>query len=86
MKNKSKDEHKHDLVYHATCSECDQCYTGSRPKDGVDEHSGKDINSYILRRSYQDNHKNLHRNNFAILRNGAFSNVWDVVLEKKVHG
>ena len=72
IKDKTKDEHKHDLVYHAKCSECGESYvgeTGKRLQNPVDEHSGKDIKSNILRDSYQDNHKNVSRNNFEILGN-----------------
>ena len=36
----------------------------------VDEHSGKDSKSNILRHSYQKNHKTVSRNNFQILGNG----------------
>ena len=53
--------------------ECDESYvgeTGRRLQDRVDEHSGKDRKSNILRHSYQKNHKNISRNNFQILGNG----------------
>ena len=73
IKDKTKDEHKHDLVYYGKCPECDESYvgeTGRRLQDRVDEHSGKDSKSNILRHSYQENHKNVSRNNFQILGNG----------------
>ena len=44
--------------------------TGRRLQDLVDEHTGKDCKSNILRHSYQENHKNVSRNNFQILGNG----------------
>ena len=73
IKDKTKDEHKHDLVYYGKCPECDESYvgeTGRRLQDRVDEHSRKDSKSNILRHSYQENHKNVSRNNFQILGNG----------------
>ena len=80
IKDKTKDEHKHDLVYYAKCPECDESYVGEigrRLQDRVDEHSGKDSKSNILRyfyqekdsksnilrHFYQENHKNVSSNN-----------------------
>ena len=65
IKDKTKDEHKHDLVYYRKCPECDESYigeTGRRLQDRVDEHSGKDSKSNIPRHSYQKNYKNVSRN------------------------
>ena len=45
IKDKTKDEHKHDLVYYAKCGECDENYveeTGRRLPDRVEKHLGKD--------------------------------------------
>ena len=73
IKEKTKDEQKHDLVYYGKCPEYDESYvgeTGTRLQDRVDEHSEKDSKSNILRHSYQENHKNVSRNNFQILGNG----------------
>ena len=60
IKDKSKKQHKHDLIYHTKRPECDESYvgeTGGRLQDRFDEYSGKDSKSNILRHSYQDNHK-----------------------------
>ena len=60
IKDKTKYEHKHDLAYHAKCSECDESYvgeTGKRLQDRVDEQLGKDIKSNILRHSTKINTK-----------------------------
>ena len=73
IKDKTKDEHKHNLVYRGRFPECDESYvgeTGRRLQERVDEHSGKDSKCNILRHSYQENHKNVSRNNFQILGNG----------------
>ena len=49
IKDKTKDEHKDDLVYYVKCPECDEGYvgeTGRRLQDQVDKQSGKDSKSY----------------------------------------
>ena len=51
---------KYDLIYHTKRPECDESYvgeTGRKLQDLVDEYSGKDSKSNILRHSYQENHK-----------------------------
>ena len=72
IKDKTKDEHKHDPVYYGKCPECDENYVGEsgrRLQDRFDEHSGKDRKSNILRHSYQENYKSVSWNNFQILGN-----------------
>ena len=71
-KDKIKDELKHDLVYYGKCLKYDESYVGEkggRLRDRVDEQSGKDSKSNILRHSCQDSQKNVFKNNF-ILGNG----------------
>ena len=56
----NKDEHDYDPVYYGKCPEFDESYvgeTGRTLQDRVDEHSGKDSKSNILRHSYEENHK-----------------------------
>ena len=70
IKGKIKDEHQHDLVYHAKCPECDESFVGETGRilqDWAYEHSGKDSKSNILRHSYQDNRKNMSRTNSKFL-------------------
>ena len=60
IKDKTRDEHKHDLIYYGKCPEFDESYvgeTGRRLQDRVDKHSGKDSRSNILRHSYEENRK-----------------------------
>ena len=55
IKDKNKDEHKRNLVYHTKCPEYDQSYVGKtrkRMQDRVDEHSGKSSKSNTLRHIY----------------------------------
>ena len=73
INDKTKDEHKHDLVSYAKCPECNESYvgeTGRRLQDRVDEHSRKGSKSNILRHCYLDNHKNVSKNSFKIHENG----------------
>ena len=60
IKDKTRDEHKHDLVYYGKCPEFDESYvgeTGRTLQDRVDKHSRKDSRSNILRHYYEENHK-----------------------------
>ena len=46
-------------MYYRKCMECDESYvgeTGRRLYAWIDDHSGKDSKSIILRHSYQDKH------------------------------
>ena len=59
----TKDEHIHDLAYHAKFPECNETYigeTGSTLQDSVDEHAGKKAADHV----------NVRQNFFQILRNG----------------
>ena len=70
IKNKNKDNNKHDLVHYAKCPECDESYVGETRRtlqDRVDEHSGKDSTYNIIRHSCQENLKNVSSKNFQIL-------------------
>ena len=60
-------------MYIIKCPECNEGHvrqTGRRLQDQVDEHLGKVSKSNILRHPYQDDNKNMSRNNFQILGNG----------------
>lgn len=70
IKNKNKDNNKHDLVHYAKCPECGESYVGETGRilqDRVDQHSGKDSTSNILRHSCQENHKNVSSRNSKFL-------------------
>ena len=69
IKDRTKEKHRHDLVYHAKCPESSKvCIdeTGRRLQDRV----GKDTKSNVLSYSYQVDHVNVRQNDFQILRNG----------------
>ena len=62
IKDITKKEHKHDLVYRVKCPEetCNETYngeTGRRIVEGIDEHRGKDKNSYVYQHSVNSNHR-----------------------------
>lgn len=51
MQDRTKDKDKHIPGYHAKCPKCDKRKTERKLKDRVDEDSGKDSKSNILRQS-----------------------------------
>ena len=62
IKGKAKFDHKHDLVYHVKCQECQEDYFGEigrRLHERICEHSGKD-----------GTHKHCFFEDFDILWNG----------------
>ena len=58
IKNKTKFDHKHDLVYYVKCSECQEDYIREIGK------------SHMLKHSLENNHKQVSFEAFRILRNG----------------
>ena len=72
IKDRRKEEHKHDPAYHPKCTECNEDYIGEtgRLQDRVDEHAGKDSKSNVIRHSYQVDHVNVMQNDFQTIRNG----------------
>ena len=73
IKDKTKFDHKHDLVYYVKCPECQEDYIGEigrRPHERICDHSGKDSKSHMLKHSLENNHKQVSFEDFRILRNG----------------
>ena len=71
IKDKTKDQHKHDLVYYSKCPEptCNEDYlgeTGRRMKILAD-HCGKDKQWHLLRHALNSNHKRVHLKDFKII-------------------
>ena len=72
-KDKTKFDHKHDLVYYVKCPECQEDYIGEigrRLHERICDHSGKDSKSHMLKHSLENNHKQVSFEDFRILRNG----------------
>ena len=73
IKDKTKFDHKHDLVYYVECPECQEDYIGEigrRLHERICDHSGKDSKSHMLKHSLENNHKQVSFEDFHILRNG----------------
>ena len=73
IKDKTKFDHKHDLVYYVKCPEFHEDYIGEigrRLHERICDHSGKDSKSHILKLSLGNIHKHVSFEDFRILRHG----------------
>ena len=73
IKDKTKFDHKHDLVYDVKCPECQEDYIGEirrRLHERICGHSKKDSKSHMLKHSLKNNHKHVSFEDFCILCNG----------------
>ena len=72
IKDKSKFDHQHDLVYDAKCPSelCDKNYIGEssrRIAERVKDHNGRDHKSHILKHSLETGHENVKSSDFSII-------------------
>ena len=72
MKDKSKFDHQHDLVYHAKCPSelCDKNYigeSGRRIAERVKDHNGRDYKSHILKHSLETGHGHVISSDFSVI-------------------
>ena len=79
-KDKTKLEHRHNIVYMAKCPEpsCDANYIGEagrRILERVNDHNGRDNKSHLLKHSMETNHTAVTLNDFKILGSG-YSYPW----------
>ena len=75
IKDITKKEHKHDLVYSVKCPEetCNETYngeTGRRLVEPIDEHREKDKNSHVYEHSMNSNHALGTLDDFTIVNSG----------------
>ena len=75
IKDQTKMQHRNDLIYYTECPEndCMENYVGeteSRLQKQVDEHSGKDNKSHVLKYAYESGHKAVSINDFKVLKKG----------------
>ena len=73
INDKTKFDHKHDIVYYVKCPEYQEDYIGEigrRLHERICDHSGKDSKSHMLKHSLENNHKQVSFEDFRILRNG----------------
>ena len=79
IKDKTKDQHKHDLAYYSKCPEptCNEDYlreTGKRIIERSAEHCGKDKQSHLLRHVLNNNHKTIDLKDFKITDSSYHNN------------
>ena len=79
IKNQTKFEHKHDIVYLRTCPEdnCSENYIGESGcwiSKRLIDHNGKDLKSHIFKHSSEKCHQRFHTNSFKIFGNGFKNN------------
>ena len=73
IKDETKKQHQHDLIYYAECPEkkCSENYIGEVARwlqERVDEHAGKDNRSYMLQHTHQSGHMAVSIDNFRIVK------------------
>ncbi|XP_066936747.1 uncharacterized protein [Clytia hemisphaerica] len=72
VKDKTKTEHKHNVVYRVKCPDCPASYIGEagrRIQERVDDHGGRDRNSHVLKHSNSRGHTKVKMKDFTILGN-----------------
>ena len=79
IKDQTKFEHQHDIVYYGKCPEvdCTDNYIGEasrRVSERIIDHNGRDRKSHLFRHSVEHNHKNVERQDFKILGKGYRNN------------
>ena len=73
--------HNHDIIYHRNCPEngCRESYVGEtarRISERVLDHSGKDINSHLYKRSIETGDQTLEISDYRIIGN-VYGNNWN---------
>ena len=70
IKDKTKLDHKHDLLYYVKCPECQEDYIreiGRRLHERIRDHSGKDSRSHMLKFSLENNHEHVSFEDFRMV-------------------
>ena len=81
VKDQSKFEHRHDVVYYADCpnEKCRENYigeSGRRISEIIKDHNGRDLKSHILRHSVESGHANVSYEDFKIIAKNFNNNHW----------
>ena len=79
IKDQTKFEHKHDIIYLATCPEdnCSENYigeSGRRISERIIDHNGRDQKSHIFKHCSVKCRQHFHTNSFKIIGNGFKNN------------
>ena len=81
VKDQSKFEHQHDVVYYADCPN-EKCRkncigeSGRRISERIKDHNGSDMKSPILRYSVESGHANVSYEGFKIIAKNFNNNHW----------
>ena len=85
IKNRTKSEHQHDLVYYVKCTESscrdnDAEETGHKIRDRVKDHSGRDNASYMVKKNIKTSHTDVNTANFEIIDTNFSNNKrkWEI--------
>ena len=75
VKDKTKFEHNHDIVYHGICPEtdCSENYIGEtarRISERVKDHTGKDVHWHLFKHAVESGHEVLDVTNYSIIGKG----------------
>ena len=79
IKDKTKFEHRHDVIYLRKCPEttCNDNYIGEAKRrifERVKDHNGRDFNSQLLKHALENNHQHVSEKDFKIIANGFRGN------------
>ena len=79
IKDKTKFEHRHDVIYLGTSPETtgNDNYTGEAKQqifERVKDHNGRGLNSHLLKHVLENNHQHVSEKDFKIIGNGFRGN------------
>ena len=90
INDKTKDQHKHDLVYYSNCPKptCNEDYlgeTGRRIIERSADHCGKEKQSHLLRHALNNNHKTVDLKDFKIIDSSYHNNMFKSKTSKALY-
>ena len=90
IKDKTKGQHKHDLVYYSkrpepTCNEDYLRETGKRIIERSADHCGKDKQSHLLRHALNNNHKTIDLKDFKIIDSSYHNNSFKTKISEALY-
>ena len=82
IKDQTKFEHKHDIIYLGTCLEDNfpENYIGESGRwisERIIDHNGKDQKSHIFKHSSEKCHQHVHTSSFKIIGSGIKNNSFE---------
>ena len=90
IKNKTKDQHKHDLVHYSKCPEstCKKDYSGETRRRLIErsvDHCGKDKQSHLIRHDLNNNHKTVDLKVLKIIGSSYHNNRFKRKISEALH-